>query len=68
MKAIASVPICSTVVAPTQPVAPTPRLSNAITRWCAAMPSMTRGSQSSRTAVRWCRNTTGMSEPVPSSR
>ena len=40
MNAIASVPICSTVVGTDPPVAPTPRLSKAMTRWCAATPSM----------------------------
>ena len=33
MNAIASVPICSTVVGTEPPVAPTPRLSNVMTRW-----------------------------------
>ena len=49
--------------------APMPRLSNVIT-WCsAAKPSTTRGSQLSRTAARWTRNTTGVPGLfVPSSR
>ena len=48
--------------------APTPRLSNAITCRSAAIPSMTRGSQSSRTAVKWCRKTSGTPPRRPSSR
>ena len=68
MKATASLPISSIVCGTDDPVAPMPRLSNAITRWWAAMPSMILGSQSSSTAVKWCRKTTGTPESVPNSR
>ncbi len=65
---MASLPIASMSVGTFPPERPIPRLSNAITRWCSAMPSMTRGSQSSSTAIRWCRNTTGTPPSGPSSR
>jgi hypothetical protein len=68
MNAMASRPISSTVCGTEPPDAPTPRLSKAMTRCSAAMPSTTLGSQSSRTAVKWCRKITGTSVPVPSSR
>jgi hypothetical protein len=38
------------------------------TWWLPAMPSRTFGSQSSSTAVRWCRKTTGTPPRSPSSR
>ena len=60
--------ISSTVLGVEPPEPPTPRLSNTIT-WCfAARPSTTRGSQSSNTAVRWWRSTTGMPPFLPISR
>jgi hypothetical protein len=68
MKAMASRAIAATVCGTLPPDAPTPRLSKAMTRCSRAMPSITLGSQSSSTAVKWCRKTTGTSEPVPSSR
>ena len=65
---IASRAISSTLDG-TRPLdAPTPRLSNAITRRRAAIPSMTRGSQSSRTAVKWGRAISGTSVLAPSCR
>jgi tagatose-1,6-bisphosphate aldolase non-catalytic subunit AgaZ/GatZ len=48
--------------------APTPRLSNVITRRCAAMPSTTRGSRLSRFAARWFRKITGVPARGPRSR
>ncbi len=68
MKATASAAIASIVCGTDPPDAPMPRLSNAITCRLAAMPSMTRGSQSSRTAVKWCRKTSGTPPRGPSSR
>ena len=59
MKLTASLAISSIVVGVAPLEAPTPRLSNVITRCSAAMPSTTRGSQLSRTAARWVRKTTG---------
>jgi len=59
MKVIASRAISSIDVAGDPLDTPTPRLSNAITRCFAAMPSTMRGSQLSSTAARWMRNTTG---------
>ena len=50
------------------PDPPTPRRSTRMTRRSAAMPSTTAGSQSSRTAVKWCRNTTGTPVVGPTSR
>ena len=68
MKATASCAIASMVLGVEPPDAPTPRLSKAMTRCCAAMPSTTRGSQLSRTAARWVRKTTGTPVVGPSSR
>jgi hypothetical protein len=59
MKLTASRAISSIVVGVDPLDAPTPRLSNAMTRCFAAMPSTTRGSQLSRTAARWVRKITG---------
>ena len=50
------------------PEPPTPRLSKRTTWRLPAMPSRTFGSQSSSTAVRWCRKTTGTPPRSPSSR
>src|SRR5207248_3457757 len=48
--------------------APKPRLSKVMTwRWV-GIPSMTRGSQSSSTAPRWCRKTSGTPPRGPSAR
>jgi hypothetical protein len=68
MKATASAAISPTVLGTDPLDAPIPRLSNAITCRSAAIPSMTRGSQSSRTAVKWCRKTSGTPQRGPSSR
>ena len=59
MNVTASLAISSIVVGVDPLEAPTPRLSKAMTRCLAAMPSTTRGSQLSRTAARWVRKTTG---------
>jgi hypothetical protein len=59
MKVTASRAICSIVVGVDPLEAPTPRLSKVMTRCLAAMPSTTLGSQSSRTAAKWVRKTTG---------
>ena len=59
MKVTASLAISSIVIGVDPLEAPTPRLSKAMTRCLAAMPSTTRGSQLSSTAARWVRKTTG---------
>jgi hypothetical protein len=66
MKVTASLAIASMVVGVDPLEAPTPRLSEVMTRCLAAMPSTTRGSQLSSTAARWVRNTTGTPVPGPS--
>ena len=68
MNATASFAIASMVSGVDPPDAPTPRLSKAMTRRLAAMPSTTLGSQLSRTAARWVRKTTGTPVVGPSSR
>ena len=69
MKVMASLAISSIDAAGAPLDAPTPRLSNVITRCFVANPSTTRGSQLSRTAARWMRKTTGVPElSAPSSR
>jgi hypothetical protein len=52
VKAIASSAMAETVVGVRPLLPPMPRLSKVITRRSDAIPSMTRGSQSSRTAVK----------------
>jgi hypothetical protein len=64
MKATASAPICSRWTGTARPGA---RLSSAIT-WCCARPVDDRGSQSSRTAVKWCRRPPPRRMRSPSSR
>ena len=66
MKVTASLAICSMDVGVAPLEAPTPRLSKVMTRWSAAMPSPTRGSQLSSTAARWVRKTTGTPVRGPS--
>jgi len=58
--AIASPVMASMLSGVVPPEPPTPRRSTRMTRRSAAMPSTTAGSQSSSTAVKWCRNTTGI--------
>jgi hypothetical protein len=68
MNVTASFAIAS-IVSGTVPVeAPTPRLSNVITRCFSAMPSTTRGSQLSRFAARCVKKITGVPVCCPSSR
>ena len=68
MKVTASFAIAWMVFGVVPVEAPTPRLSNAMTRCLAARPSTTRGSQLSRTAARWVTRTTGTPVFGPSSR
>ena len=68
IQAMAKDAIASIVLGVEPLEAPTPRLSNVMTRCRVAMPSTTRGSQLSSTAARWVRKMTGTPARGPSSR